>query len=66
MSRNMGKIDRRIRLILGVAILLTVFTGPHTRWGWLGLILIATSLVGICPLYSLFGWTTCPREFAKR
>lgn len=66
MSRNMGKVDRWTRGVLGVLMLTLVFTGPHTRWGWLGLLLIATAVVGICPVYSLFGWTTRPREWMER
>lgn len=66
MSRNMGKTDRWIRAVLGVGLLLLVFTGPHTRWGWLGLIPLATAAVGICPLYRLFGWTTRGREWVER
>lgn len=66
MSRNMGKSDRWIRGILGAVLLLLVFTGPHTAWGWLGVVLLATAIVGICPLYRLFGWTTRGRVWAPK
>jgi hypothetical protein len=34
-------------------------TGPQTAWGWLGVIPLATGLLGSCPLYTLFGVSTC-------
>jgi len=53
MTCNMGKSDRVIRGILGVAILGAglVF---QSWWGLIGLIPLATSLVGWCPAYVPF------------
>lgn len=63
MRVNVGSLDRWLRVVLGLLILMLVFTGPRSNWGWLGLIPLATGLVGTCPLYSLFGWSTCkPRS----
>jgi hypothetical protein len=36
-----------------------VFVGPQTAWGWVGLVPLATGLVGFCPLYSILGINTC-------
>jgi hypothetical protein len=58
MKKNMSSADRTIRFILGIVLLSFVFTGPQTNWGWLGLIPLVTSMVGFCPLYSVFGWST--------
>jgi hypothetical protein len=58
MKKNIGPGDRMLRFILGVVLLLLVFTGPQTNWGWLGLVPLVTSMVGYCPLYAIFGWTT--------
>ena len=58
-SKNEAGLDRAIRIVAGVLLLSLVFAGPHTAWGYLGLVLIATGLAGICPLYSIFGFTTC-------
>lgn len=66
MSRNMANSDRWIRAILGAVLLLSVFTGPHTAWGWLGVPLLVTAFVGICPLYRLFGWTTRGKVWAAK
>lgn len=61
---NMGSPDRVIRFIVGVALVALVFVGPRSPWGWLGIILILTSLFGMCPLYSILGISTKPRATA--
>lgn len=58
MQRNIGAADRVVRIALGLVLLALVFIGPVTPWGWLGLVPLLTGLVGWCPLYSLFGWST--------
>jgi hypothetical protein len=55
---NVGIIDRVVRAILGLALIALVFIGPQTPWGWLGLILLASATVGICPSYLPFGLST--------
>jgi hypothetical protein len=59
MPRNEGTIDRALRIIIGLALLALVFVGPQTPWGWVGLVPLATGLVGFCPLYRLLGINTC-------
>lgn len=57
MKKNMGILDRRIRLVLG---LLIVAAGIYfkTWWGLIGAVFIVTSLVSWCPLYLPFGLST--------
>ena len=62
MQANEGLIDRVIRVAIGLVLIALVFTGPQTPWGWLGLIPLATGLVGYCPLYRLVGIDTCPAK----
>jgi len=57
-TRNVGTVDRALRITLGVALLFFALTG-RGAWGWLGLIPIATGLLGSCPAYSLLGISTC-------
>ena len=57
--RNEGKIDRVLRVGLGVALIALAFVGPQTPWGWLGLVPLLTGLVGFCPLYRLVGVNSC-------
>ncbi len=59
MSKNVGTIDRIVRLIVGAVLIALVFVGPQTPWGWIGLIPIATALISWCPAYRLFGIRTC-------
>jgi hypothetical protein len=59
MVRNVGSVDRVVRLVLGAAV---VLAGLYfqTWLGALGLIFIGTALIGWCPLYVPFGISTCP------
>jgi hypothetical protein len=58
MAPNTGTIDRVVRVALGVGLLALVFVGPATPFGWLGIVPLATGLVGSCPLYQLMGVST--------
>ena len=64
MKKNMGTLDRGIRVILAAVFAYLYFSG--TVSGTLGYVLLAfgtvfllTSLVSFCPLYPLFGINTC-------
>ncbi len=63
MTINMGSFDRIARLIFGVALLAFAlgYLAPGTGWnwiGWIGIVPILTALLGNCPAYSIFGWST--------
>ncbi|SHK81256.1 Protein of unknown function [Marinobacter antarcticus] len=62
MSVNMGSADRIIRALVGIVLLALVFVGPQTPWGWIGIVPLATALMGICPAYSLLGIKTCKKQ----
>jgi hypothetical protein len=62
MSRNVGSIDRVLRIVVGIVLLSLVFAGPHTWWGLIGIVPLLTAFAGYCPLYSLFGIGTCRAE----
>jgi len=51
--------ERAIRVVLGLGILSLAFLGPRTPWGFLGIVPLVTGLIGSCPLYTLFGISTC-------
>lgn len=55
-----------MRILLGLALFSLAFLGPQTPFGWAGLILVATGLVGVCPLYRLLGLSTCPVKTSAR
>lgn len=65
MSVNEGIFDRALRVVVGGALLSLVFVGPETPYGWLGIVPLATGIVGWCPAYRLLGIRTCalpPRD----
>ena len=59
---NVGTIDRIARVAIGLALLSLTVTGPHSMWGLIGVIPIATAIFSICPLYSMLGISTCPAK----
>jgi len=59
-GKNVGSADRGIRVLLGLGLLSLVFIGPQTPLGWIGLVPLFTGLMGTCPAYRLFGFSTCP------
>ena len=59
MTKNEVTIDRALRVIVGLVLLSLVFIGPQTMWGLIGIVPLATGLIGNCPLYSILGINTC-------
>lgn len=62
MTCNIGSVERVIRAIVGLGLIAIVFVGPQTPWGWIGLVPLATAIIGWCPPYALFGINTCARK----
>ncbi len=62
--KNVGTVDKAVRIVIGLVLIALVFVGPQTPWGWIGVILVATGLIGFCPLYRLVGINTCPTKNA--
>lgn len=60
MIRNEATWDRAARVVLGLTLLSMVFVGPQTLWGLVGVVPLATGLLGYCPLYQIVGLSTCP------
>jgi hypothetical protein len=60
MKANEGMIDRALRIVAGIGVLSLAFVGPQTPWGYLGIVPLATGLIGWCPLYALLRINTCP------
>lgn len=59
---NVGGIDRIARVLIGLVLLGLAATGTIGAWGWIGLVPLATGLLGTCPLYSVLGFNTCPMK----
>jgi len=58
MEKNVGNLDRTIRIVFGAAILLAGLYA-QSWFGLIGIIPIATGLWGRCPAYTPFGINTC-------
>ena len=59
MTTNIGGIERILRIVIGLVLVALAATGQIGVWGWLGLVPLATGLIGWCPPYSLLGINTC-------
>lgn len=68
MNTNVGQIDRIFRLVLGIVLIalpfvsgLALFTSTTATVisVIVGIVMLATAVMRICPLYSIFGIKTC-------
>ena len=65
MVRNESNTDRILRALIGAALLIAWIAGwlggaLAVVLGIVGLVLVATAIVGFCPLYRVLGISTCP------
>lgn len=58
MTVNVGNIDRIIRILAGLALIIWALTGGPV-WAWIGLVLLATGLFKFCLVYRLLGINSC-------
>ena len=60
MKKNVGSVDRWIRIVLGIALLsLIAFLDGGIRWiGLIGLIPLVTGVLNYCPIYALLKIST--------
>ena len=59
MKRNVGNIERGLRIIVGLVLIGLAATQTVGIWGWLGVVPLATGILGWCPPYAIFGFNTC-------
>jgi hypothetical protein len=59
MDKNVGGIDRILRIVIGLALVIATIAGVLPVWGWIGVVPLATGLIGWCPAYRLLGFKTC-------
>ncbi len=58
MQKNVGGIDKIARILIGIALIIwALSSGP--AWAFIGVLPLATGLLGWCPAYTLFGFKTC-------
>lgn len=62
LKKNVGSIDRIIRAVLGVVLIAGFFMYPDAGWKWfsmiIGLVLLFTSVMSSCLIYSILGMNT--------
>ncbi|MEA3290854.1 MAG: DUF2892 domain-containing protein [Pseudomonadota bacterium] len=58
MTKNVGGIEKILRIVIGIVLIALVFVGPKTPWGWVGLLPLITGLIGWCPAWIPFGINT--------
>ena len=63
MKNNMGSADRIIRALIAVLFGVLIFTNAVSGvlaivLGVIAVIFLVTALIGFCPLYTIFGWST--------
>jgi uncharacterized protein (DUF58 family) len=59
MQKNVGTIDRAVRIVAGLALIALAATGTVGVWGYIGVVPLATALIGWYPAYPLLGIKTC-------
>ena len=59
MKTNIGNIERGVRVVGGLVLVGLAATGTVGWWGWLGVIPMATGLIGWCPPYAMLDISTC-------
>ena len=57
--KNEHRVEWMLRVAIGLVVLFLFVVGSKIPWALLGLVLLATGLLGSCPLYTLFGVSTC-------
>jgi hypothetical protein len=62
MTKNLGTIDRALRVVAGLGLIGATLAGYLPVWGWIGVVLVATAAIGWCPAYLPFGLKTCDKR----
>jgi hypothetical protein len=64
MKFNVGSVDRALRIVAGVTLVGLMVAGTIGAWGWIGVVPLATGLIGYCPVYPMLGLNTCSTKKA--
>jgi len=65
LKKNVGTVDRALRIIVGLAMLIAFFALPGAGYRWLlliGIVPLVTGLMSSCLIYSVLGLSTCPMK----
>lgn len=61
LAKNVGGLDKIARILIGALLIIGAIMG-YGAWMWIGIVPLATGLMGSCPLYSILGLNTCPMK----
>lgn len=56
--KNVGKVDKYVRIGAGALLIVLAATGAIGVWGWIGILPLATGFMGTCPAYTVMGIST--------
>jgi hypothetical protein len=59
MNVNVGSLDRALRIVVGLGLVVLAATGVVGAWGYIGTLVLVTGIVRVCPAYSIIGMNTC-------
>ncbi len=59
MLANVGRIDRALRVVLGILLVALAHAGTGMGWGWIGIVPLLSGLLRHCPFYAKLGISTC-------
>ena len=62
MKLNVGGIDRILRIVVGLALVVWAAFMGGPVWAWIGVVPLATGAIGFCPLYPMIGMSTCAKK----
>jgi hypothetical protein len=62
MTKNVGGIDRLLRLVVGIVLIGLAATGVVGVWGYIGVVPLLTAAIGWCPAYLPLGIKTCKTQ----
>jgi hypothetical protein len=57
---NEHPVERAARVVLGVGLVAMAAMGTIGVWGYIGVVPLLTGALGSCPIYTVFGLSTCP------
>ena len=60
MKTNVGGIDKILRILVGIALIVMAYMNVVGVWGYIGVVPLLTGLIGWCPVYPLLGISSCP------
>lgn len=60
LKTNEHNVERIARIILGAGLIAAASTGNLGAWAYIGAVPLLTGIIGSCPIYTVFGFSTCP------